>query len=71
VKKDLIFRAQNPNDKRSNLIYLTAKGKGLQDTLLEIVKQTVAGAVDGIDPEDLNKCMKVLHLITVNTNINR
>lgn len=71
VKRDLIFRAQNPNDKRSNLIYLTVKGKGLQNTLIEIVKQTFADAVVGIDKEDLDKCMKVLNLITVNTNINR
>lgn len=71
VKRDLLYRSQDPLDKRSNLIYLTEKGKGMQETLIGIVKQTMDDVVDEIDEEDLTKCMQVLNKMTANTLINR
>lgn len=67
VKRDLLYRSQDPQDKRSNLIYLTTKGKGLQETLIRIVKQTMADVVNEIDEDDLTKCMQVLNKMTANT----
>lgn len=64
VKRDLVFRAPNPQDKRSNLIYLTDKGKGLQKSLIKMVKQTMHEAVSDIDEADLERCLQVLNSIS-------
>lgn len=64
VKRDLVYRASNPFDKRSNLIYLTEKGKGLQKSLIKIVKQTMDDAVSEIDSDDLNNCLQILNKIS-------
>ena len=64
VKRDLVFRAPNPQDKRSNLIYLTEKGKGLQKSLIKAVKQTMNEAVSEIDEADLKNCLQVLNTIS-------
>ncbi len=64
VKRDLVYRAKNPLDKRSNLIYLTERGKGLQESLLKTVKKTMNDAVSEIDENDLKKCMEVLNKIS-------
>lgn len=59
-----MYRAQNPLDRRSNLIYLTEKGKGLQKRLIEIVTHTMEDAVSEIDEADLNNCLQVLNKIS-------
>lgn len=64
VKRDLVYRSQNPLDKRSNLIYLTNRGKGLQESLIKTVKQTMVDAVSEIDEDDLNNCLQVLNKIS-------
>lgn len=64
VKSNLVYRAPNPLDKRSNLIYLTEKGKGLQKSLIKIVKQTMNDAVSGVDKADLRNCLQVLNTIS-------
>lgn len=64
VKRDLVFRVPNPQDKRSNLIYLTDKGKGLQKSLIKTVKQTMHEAVSDIDEADLEQCLQVLNRIS-------
>src|SRR5690625_935672 len=64
VKRDFVHRAPNPSDKRSNLIYLTKKGKGLQKSLMKIVKQTMEDAVSQIDEDELRTCLQVLNTIS-------
>lgn len=64
VKRDFVYRAPNPSDKRSNLIYLTKKGKGLQKSLMKIVKQTMEDAVSQIDEDELRTCLQVLNTIS-------
>lgn len=64
AKRDLVYRAPNPSDRRSNLIYLTEKGKGLQNSLIKIVLQTMEDAVGEIDETDLNNCLQVLTTIS-------
>lgn len=71
TKRGLVYRAQDPLDKRKNLIFLTDKGKELQEALIGVVKQTIAESVKGIDPKDLDTCMEVLRLIRANTRSNR
>lgn len=64
VKRELVYRAPNPLDKRSNIIHLTEKGKGLQKSLLKIVIQTMEDAVSEIDETNLNNCLQVLNTIS-------
>lgn len=64
VKSELVYRAPNQLDKRSNLIYLTEKGKGLQKSLIQIVTQTMEDAVSDIDETDLSNCLQVLNTIS-------
>ncbi|WP_282942156.1 MarR family transcriptional regulator [Paenibacillus sp. RC67] len=66
VKRGLVFRSQDPNDKRSNQIFLTDKGRGLQETLVSLVLKTVAESIDGIDGKELETCLKVLKQMTGN-----
>ncbi|AEF94988.1 transcriptional regulator, MarR family [Desulfotomaculum nigrificans CO-1-SRB] len=39
-KEDLVVRQSDPEDRRTNLIFLTEKGAGLKDTLEQIAAQT-------------------------------
>ncbi|WP_183184973.1 MarR family winged helix-turn-helix transcriptional regulator [Brevibacillus invocatus] len=71
TKRGLVYRAQDSLDKRKNLIFLTDKGKELQEALIGVVKQTIAESVKGIAPKDLDTCMEVLRLIRANTRSNR
>lgn len=64
VKRALVYRAPNPSDRRSNLVYLTEKGKSLQKSLIKTVKQTMNEAVSEIDEADLNHCLEVLQTIS-------
>lgn len=64
VKRDLVYRASNPADKRSNLIFLTEKGKGLQKSLIKMVTDTMDEAVSEVDEADLKKCLQVLNTIS-------
>lgn len=66
AKRGLIFRQQDPRDKRSNLVYLTDRGKGLQKALISIVTATMDDAVKGIDAKELALCLRVLKQITAN-----
>lgn len=64
VKRELVYRASNPLDKRSNLICLTERGKGLQKTLIKIVIQTMEESVSEISEDDLTNCLQVLNKIS-------
>ncbi|PIC56502.1 MarR family transcriptional regulator [Sporosarcina sp. P12(2017)] len=64
VKRDLVYRSPNPLDKRSNLIYLTKRGKDLHQSLIKTVKQTMAHAVSEINEDELNNCLQVLNKIS-------
>lgn len=66
AKRGLIYRQQDLRDKRSNLIYLTDHGKGLQKTLIGIVTATMDDAVKGIDERELAVCLRVLKQMTAN-----
>lgn len=60
IKKELVVRKSDPNDRRSNLIYITDKGKKLQKEVIEEVLQHIADALDGISKEELEICSSVL-----------
>lgn len=65
-KNELVLRVVHPVDKRTNLIFLTPKGKKLQIGLIEQAQKTVDQISNGIDKEDLDKFLSVLAIIKEN-----
>lgn len=62
-KRDLVVRIPDRLDRRQNLIYLTNKGKKLQEELIKIFDNTSVDAQRDIDPEHLAVFRKILEKI--------
>lgn len=65
-KKGFIKRKVNKDDKRCNKIYLTKKGKEIQDLALKIGNQTVIETTSDIDKSEMQICKNVLAKICSN-----
>ena len=52
-KRDLVVRIPDAVDRRQKLIYLTNKGKRLQEVLVQIVQEISLEAQAGIEPENI------------------
>ncbi|NDP27428.1 MAG: MarR family transcriptional regulator [Flavobacterium sp.] len=52
-KENLVERRPDAKDRRLNLIFLTPKGKIIENDVIQIVNLTLESAVKGIDPENL------------------
>lgn len=66
VKRNLVYRQPDEEDRRNNLIFLTEDGKNLKESLSKIVKKTTKDFTNGIDKKDLKVSKKVLKKITEN-----
>ncbi len=62
-KLNLVVRRESEKDRRLKLIFLTKKGRKLQQKLTPILLATLQDASAGIDLEELNICKKVLRQI--------
>ena len=65
-KRDLVVRTPDKIDRRQKLIYLTNKGKNLQQRLIQIVQKTLLDAQKGISPKEIAICKKVLRSVYEN-----
>lgn len=65
-KNNLLLRVPSEKDKRVNLLYLTNKGKELQEVLQQIALDTSKVALKGIDKKELEITKKVLSEIRTN-----
>jgi len=65
-KRDLVVRIPDKEDRRQNLIYLTNKGKRLQEELMQIFLKTSLDAQEGIDIEQLEIFKNVMAKIQNN-----
>lgn len=65
-KRDLVVRIPDKIDRRQNLIYLTNKGKRLQEELMKIFMETSLEAQKGIETEQLDIVENVLKKINDN-----
>lgn len=65
-KRNLVVRVPDQNDRRTNRIYLTNKGKDLQKTLVDIAKNNLKNSVKDIDSADLKVCKSVLEKMIAN-----
>ena len=53
VKEGYVERRNDPNDRRLNLIYLTKKGKNIEQSVLELVNETIEIATKGLNEEEI------------------
>ncbi|MBU9722951.1 MULTISPECIES: MarR family winged helix-turn-helix transcriptional regulator [Bacillaceae] len=65
-KNEIVTRVSHPVDKRTNLIFLTAKGKKMQVGLIEQAQKTIDDISKNISEEDMNTFLKVLTQIDEN-----
>lgn len=64
--KELINRKHHPSDKRAFQIYLTDRGKELEDVLVPIVSNLLEEMTIGIDKNKLEEMKKMLNQILEN-----
>ncbi|MDN5213039.1 MarR family transcriptional regulator [Fulvivirgaceae bacterium BMA12] len=65
-KRNLIIRVPSKNDRRSNTIKLTKLGINIRSKLVPIIEKTLSEAQQGISPDELATCKKVLLAIGEN-----
>ncbi len=65
-KDDLVVRKSDPNDRRSNLIFLTQKGQDLEERIIPLVHKTVEESYEGISKENILTVKEVLQNIYSN-----
>lgn len=65
-KKELIIKQENPLDKRSSLIFLTDKGRSLEQILPPLAAQILKKALKGIDKEQEQELKFLLNKIYSN-----
>lgn len=64
--QSLVVRITDKYDQRTNLIYLTAQGKSLENTTTQILKETYQKAIEGISEKDIMICKDVLNRVFEN-----
>ena len=64
--QNYVLRVPDKEDRRNKLIYLTHKGKQIQEALSNIMLGSLEEATAGINPDDLQTCKKVLHQVFLN-----
>ena len=65
-KRDLVVRTPDKADGRNNLIYLTRKGRELQQALVVLTRKTLDEALHGIAEEELERSKNVLRRVIRN-----
>lgn len=65
-KAGLVKRVASKNDRRKNLIFLTAKAQELQDTCYEFAEETVEEALAGVANDKIEVCKDVLKVVYEN-----
>ena len=69
VKRNMVKRTEDENDRRNKLIYLTEKGKSLQDVFDPWITETYEKAAKGIKSADIEKAMSLIQ--NMNNNLKR
>lgn len=66
VKQKLVIRKISPTDRRSNQIFLTPLGKGIEVKTKEAILETMQTSLKGIDAEGIERLKNVLTLVFTN-----
>ncbi len=68
-KKGLVRRTRNRDDRRTNNIFLTPKGRGFKDELLTHAREINAAATAQIPQRDLDRALEVLRQMRQNLGL--
>jgi DNA-binding MarR family transcriptional regulator len=68
VKRSLVSRKEDPNDRRNKLILLTEQGKQLKNKVQPYIDEMYQVAGKNIEITVLNECMEVLSRVENNLN---
>ena len=63
VKLGMVERRSTPTDRRSNLIFLTEKGKSIEQKAYDAVNETMDFALAGIDEKGLEQVRTILGIV--------
>jgi DNA-binding MarR family transcriptional regulator len=66
IKKDLVERRPDIQDRRINLIHLTQAGKMLQLEVAKLAEGHLQQAFNGIDSSDIKTCLNVIDRVMEN-----
>lgn len=66
VKREMVVRTEDPNDRRSKLIYLTAKGKQLEKKLSPWVVEIYEKATAGLKASDIQQALLLVQKMNEN-----
>lgn len=66
-KEGYVERRPDPNDRRSNLIFLTQKGNAIQEQVVSVLNETVRAITKDISDEDIRDLRETL--AQINSNI--
>ena len=62
-KAKLVKRVATKNDRRSNLIFLTKEGKGLEQKTMEVANQTLNESLEGVTHGQVEIAKEVLQMV--------
>lgn len=65
-REGLVVRKPDPYDRRSNLIYLTEKGKEIEQEVTEAVREVIGKSLENITEEDVRVVKRVLDTFYAN-----
>lgn len=65
-KKSLLVRIPDKDDQRNKLIYLTARGKELQEKLARTAGEVYVKALNSLEQKDLDRAIQILTHISKN-----
>lgn len=66
VKRDLVRRMEDENDRRNKLILLTEKGKGMKEILNSWVAELYDKGVKDIDEEEMDRALALVQKMNEN-----
>jgi DNA-binding MarR family transcriptional regulator len=66
VKREMVKRVEDENDRRNKLIYITEKGKQLKDTLDPWITEIYEKATDGTKAAEIQKAIAVVQAMNDN-----
>lgn len=66
VKRNLVTRIEDENDRRNKLIYLTEEAEQLKDTIYPWVTDVYAIAANHLDEDDIVSCTRLINTMVDN-----
>lgn len=65
-KKEMVIRTYDSSDARAKLIFLTEKGKSLEQKSCEIIKSLEDTLIKGLDDAEVDELLRLLKVVYKN-----